>query len=265
MSQSTEFVTSRDGTRIGFDRLGEGPAIILVGGAMQFRAFDPTTVAMAANLATQGFTVINYDRRGRGDSAETASFSLDDTIDDLRALVEATGGEAALFGNSSGGAICLAAAAAGLSISKLILFEVPLGPELGDDGDVFLNGLRERIAAGDREGTVEYFMKDMPAEWLEGARHSPGWPIMVAMGPSLEPDSEALAWAQSAPRAELWASVQQPTLVLVGESTQPIMQVAAESIVANLADARFDTIESADHGWAPERMASAIGQFLVES
>jgi pimeloyl-ACP methyl ester carboxylesterase len=264
MSQTTEFVTSRDGTRIGFDRLGEGPAIILVGGAMQFRAFDPTTVSMATDLAAQGFTVINYDRRGRGDSAKTASFTLEDTIDDLRALIGTVGGEAALFGNSSGGAICLAAAAAGLPISQLVLFEVPLDTELGDEGATFLNGLRERIAAGDREGTVAYFMKDMPPEWLDGAKHSPGWPIMVAMGPSLEPDAEALAWAQTAPRTELWASVTQPTLVLVGESTQPIMKAAAESIVTNLADARFATIEGSDHGWAPDRMASTIGHFLSE-
>jgi pimeloyl-ACP methyl ester carboxylesterase len=264
MSQTTEFVTSRDGTRIGFDRLGEGPAVVLVGGAMQFRAFDPTTVAMAQELAAQGFTVINYDRRGRGDTAGTSSITLADTIDDLRALIGAAGGEAALFGNSSGGAISLAAAAAGLPISKLVLFEVPLGPERGDNGADFLTGLRERIAAGDQEGTVEYFMKDMPPEWLQGAKQGAGWPVMVGMGPSLEPDAESLAWAQSAPRSELWASVKQPTLVLVGESTQPIMRVAAESMVSNLVNARFDTIESADHGWAPERMASKIAQFLVE-
>lgn len=264
MGPTTEFVTSRDGTRIGFDRQGEGPAVILVAGAMQFRAFDPTTVALATNLAAQGFTVINFDRRGRGDSAATESFTLDDTIDDLRALIDAAGGEAALFGNSSGGSISLAAAARGLSISHLVLFEVPLGPELGDDGASFLDGLRERVAAGDREGTVEYFMKDMPPEWLEGARQSPGWPTMVAMAPSLEPDAESLAWTQSALRPELWSAVTQPTLVLIGESTQPIMQDAAESIVSSLANARFDTIEAAGHGWAPDRMASAIGHFLAE-
>ena len=143
----TEYVTSR-GTRIAYDRLGSGPAVILVGGAMQFRAFDPNTVAMAALLAEQGFTVVNYDRRGRGQSEAAAPITLDDTIEDLRALANEVGGEVTLFGNSSGGAISLAAAAAGLPVSGLVLFEVPLDEEGGDSGADFLAGLREQIASG---------------------------------------------------------------------------------------------------------------------
>ena len=258
----TEYVTSR-GTRIAYDRQGTGPAVILVGGAMQFRAFDPTTVAMAGLLAEQGFTVVNYDRRGRGESEAAAPITLDDTVEDLRALANEVGGEVALFGNSSGGAISLAAAAAGLPVSRLVLFEVPLGEEGGEDGAEFLAGLRERITSGEREGTIEFFMKDMPPEWLSGAKSSPGWPVMVSMGPSLEPDAEALAWTQSAPRAELWAGVTQPTLVLVGEETMALMRPAAESLVAALPDARFETIGAREHSWEPQEMATTIARFLT--
>lgn len=259
----SEFVVSRDGTRIAFDRDGDGPAVILVGGAMQFRAFDPTTVEMARQLAEKGFTVVNYDRRGRGESADAASFTVQNEIDDIAALSEAVGGEAALFGSSSGSAICLAAAAAGLPVTRLALWEAPLGAENGTDGSEFLNGLRARIDAGDRDGTIEYFMKDMPTEWLEGARRGPGWSTMVEMGPSLASDSDALAWTQSAPRSELWADVSQPTIVIVGEETIPIMGPAADSIVAAIATARKVTIRAADHRWDPDVMAIALAAFLA--
>ena len=127
----TEFVTSSDGTRIAYDRLGSGPSVILVGGAMQFRAFDPQTGQLAARLAERGFTVVNYDRRGRGESAGRGPYVLDSEIADLRALIAELGSAAALFGSSSGGAIGLASAAAGLPVSKLALWEGPLGVRHG--------------------------------------------------------------------------------------------------------------------------------------
>jgi pimeloyl-ACP methyl ester carboxylesterase len=260
----SEFITSPDGTRIAYDRVGDGPVVILVAGAMQFRGFDPATATMARLLAGKGFAVVNYDRRGRGESANATSLTLHNEIDDLSALITANGGEAALFGSSSGGAICLAAATAGLAVTKIALWEVPLGPENGTDGAEFLAGLRERIDEGNRPGTIEYYMKDMPAEWLEGARNSQAWPVMLELGPSLSADAEALAWAQSAPRAQLWSAVSQPTVALVGEQTLPVMHSAADSIVENLPNAQKRVIAAADHGWEPIVMAEALAGFLQE-
>src|SRR5215207_3891789 len=88
----TEFVTSSDGTQIAFDRLGSGPSVILVGGAMQFRAFDPQTGQLAERLAERGFTVVKYDRRGRGESAGRGPYVLDSEIADLEALITEVGG-----------------------------------------------------------------------------------------------------------------------------------------------------------------------------
>ena len=260
----TKFVTSADGTRIAYDRDGEGPAVILIGGAVQFRGFDPTTVEMARQLAGADFTVINYDRRGRGESAEAKEFSLAHEIEDIASLLDVAGGKAALYGSSSGGAIALAAAAAGLPVTKLALWEVPLGDELGADGAAFLAGVRGRIAGGDGERVVEYYMKDMPPEWLEGAKQSPGWPVMVGIGPSLEPDAEALAWTQSAPRADLWSSVTQPTIAIIGEETIPIMPAAATSIVNALPNAHLIRIPALNHGWEPGVMAPVLAEFLAD-
>jgi pimeloyl-ACP methyl ester carboxylesterase len=259
----TEYATSADGTRIAFDLEGEGPAVVLVAGAIQFRGFDPTTVELAHQLAAKGFTVVNYDRRGRGESP-ASSFGLQRDIEDIAAMVEVVGGSAALFGSSSGGAIVLAAAAAGLPVTRLALWEVPLGTELGGDGAEFLAGLRERLAAGDGNAAMEYYMKDMPPQWLAGAKQGPGWPIMTALTPSLEGDAEALAWAQSAPRKGLWAGITQPVVAIVGEQTLPIMTSASASIVGNLAHAEALTIPGENHGWEPAVMAGVLAGFLTD-
>ena len=262
----TEYVKSADGTRIAFEREGAGPPVILVGGAMQFRAFDPATAEMATALASHGFTVVNYDRRGRGESPADAPITLAQTIDDLRALIdeltEGADDAVALFGNSSGASIALAAAAAGLPVSKLVFFEIPLDAEEGHEGGVFLEELRERIAAGDREGTLEVYMADMPPEWLEQAKTSPSWPVMVRIGPSLEADSESRAWSQSAPHAELFGGIQAPALVLVGEETLDAMGPSADAIAAALPNAERRAIPAAQHQWQPEQMAETIAEFL---
>ena len=258
----TRYVRSADGTRIAYDRQGSGPGVILVGGAMQFRGFDATTVEMAGLLADSGFTVINFDRRGRGASEAAPPISLAATIADIAALAAELDGPVTLFGNSSGGSISLAAAAAGVPVSHLVLFEVPLGDENGRDGADFLTGLRAAIAGGDGEAVVSYFMKDMPPEWLTGARNSPGWPVMVGMGPSLEADAESIAWTQSAPRQQLWTAVTQPTLVLVGSQTMPKMTTAAQSMVQSLPDARMRSMGAVQHGWSPAEMAGLIAEFV---
>lgn len=260
----SSFVTSADGTQIAYDVLGEGPGVVLVAGAMQFRGFDPTTVKMSHHLADLGYRVINFDRRGRGESFKTAQCTLKGNVEDIAALARTLDGRVALFGNSSGAALSLAAATDGLNVSSLVLWEAPLGPELADDGAANLAGLREKLRSGSGADAVEYFMKDMPPEWLAGAKAGPGWPVMTAMAPSLEADFEALAWTQSAPRKELWSSITAPALALVGTQTLPIMPPAAESIASNVADGYFGTLEAANHGWDPEVMAQRIADFLQD-
>ncbi|WP_308466655.1 alpha/beta fold hydrolase [Rathayibacter soli] len=260
----TEYVTSADGTRIAYDRVGDGPTVILVAGAMQFRGFSPQTVALCQALAARGFTVINYDRRGRGESVVADAFSLARELDDITGLITVGGESAALFGSSSGSAISLAAAAAGLPITKLALWEAPLGEENGADGDENLTGLREKLESGDGDAVIEYYMKDMPREWLDGAKQSPGWPTMVAMGPSLQDDAEALAWTQTAPRDALWARITQPVLAIVGERTLPIMERAVASMIAALQSARAVTIAGANHSWDPEAMVETLVEFFAE-
>ena len=117
-------VRSQDGTRVAFDRTGEGPPVMLVGGAFQHRAIDASVAQLAALLAPH-FTVFRYDRRGRGDSSDTPPYAVEREVEDLQALVEEAGGSAFVFGGSSGAVLALDAAARGLPIGKLVLYEPP--------------------------------------------------------------------------------------------------------------------------------------------
>ena len=116
--------TSKDGTRIGYDKVGSGPLLIIIAGATQFRAFDPNLAALG-NLLAPSITVITYDRRGRGESTDTLPYAPEREIEDIAALIEAGGGRASLLGYSSGAVVALEAAAAGLPIDKVIMYEPP--------------------------------------------------------------------------------------------------------------------------------------------
>jgi pimeloyl-ACP methyl ester carboxylesterase len=116
-------VLSRDGTAIAFDKSGVGPPLILVDGALCYRASGPSR-SLAALLA-EHFTVFTYDRRGRGESGDTAPYAVEREVDDIEALIEEAGGSAYVYGVSSGAALALEAANRGLAIEKLALYEAP--------------------------------------------------------------------------------------------------------------------------------------------
>src|SRR5262245_44007413 len=118
-------VSSKDGTTIAFDQSGNGPAVILVDGALQYRAFDQGMKELA-DLLSKHFTVYRYDRRGRGDSTDMQTYELESEIEDIEALIDEAGESAFLYGISSGAALALEAAVAlGDKVKKLAMYEPP--------------------------------------------------------------------------------------------------------------------------------------------
>jgi pimeloyl-ACP methyl ester carboxylesterase len=269
MTSMTDFVTTEQGSSIAFDSEGSGPPVILVGGAFQHRAIDAGTRELTTELAGRGLTAVHYDRPGRGETKAEGPFGLESQLDALRALLERTG-PAALYGSSSGGAIALAAAAHGLPVTKLALWETPLGVELGTDGPSGLATFRSKLASSDGEEVVTYFMRDLvapnlgglPPGMLEGLKQSPDWPMMVGVGPSLEGDTASLAWTQSAPRSELFAPITVPVLVILCEQSLPVMERASVSIRAALPQAREVRVPGANHQWELPGLVSALQSFL---
>src|SRR2546421_1143459 len=168
-------VISKDGTAIAFDQSGHGPALILVAAATATRLAE---AALAATLAPH-FTMFAYDRRGRGDSGDTAPYAVEREVEDLDALIVEAGGLASVFGTSSGAILALEAAAHGLAITKLALWEPPFSVD--DDGPQrhkeYATRLAELLAAGRRGDAVALFMKQvgLPPEFVAQARNAPWW------------------------------------------------------------------------------------------
>src|SRR5690606_35796327 len=230
-----------DDTEIAYDSVGTGPALVVVAGATQFRAFD-SSLAVLAGLLQDRFTVINYDRRGRGESGNTLPFSTAREIEDIAALVAGpAGGRASILGFSSGSVVALEAAVAGLPIDRVIMYEPPFmlpgGPFSPPPPD-YVETLERMVAAGDKDGPPAYFMRTigMPPEAIEGAKNSPMWPTMQAVGPTISYDGRFLfeAYYDAGRFPDRWQQATMPVLVVNGDRSLPFMPAAADAVAAAL-------------------------------
>lgn len=263
-----QHVQSKDGTVIGFDRSGQGPALIPVGGASGDRS-HPWMGELVALLEPH-FTVYNYDRRGRGDSGDTAPYAVEREIEDLAAVIEAAGGSAFVYGISSGAVLALDAAAHGLPIAKLALYEPPFivdgsRPPIPKE---YVARLTELSAAGRRSDAVEYFMTvalGVPAEYLGPMKEDPMWPAMEKVSHTLAYDGaimEGTMWGEPLP-AGRWARVAAPTLVMDGGDSEPFFHSAAQALVERLPHARRRTLPSQNHAVAPAAIAPVLVEFFT--
>ncbi|XXX74677.1 alpha/beta hydrolase [Sorangium sp. So ce134] len=245
--------TSRDGTTIAFDQTGQGAPVILVMGAFN----DRTTGAPLSAYLARRFTVLAYDRRGRGDSGDAAAYAIDREIEDLDAVIQAAGGAAAVFGYSSGALLALAAAARGLAITRLALYEAPPAQPAEH-----VEALASLIAAGRRGDAVEYFQRrvvGIPDEVVAQLRHAPFRPALEAMAHTLVYDATIVADGRI---AAALAEVRQPALAIAGDAGAPIMRQVAEALAARLPRGRAATIEGATHHIAPALLGPVLERFL---
>jgi pimeloyl-ACP methyl ester carboxylesterase len=261
-------VTSKDGTTIAFDQYGTGPTVILVGGALQHRAGDPGTAKLAALLAPH-FTVIHYDRRGRGDSTDTQPYAVEREIEDLDALIDAAGGMAYLFGMSSGGALVLEAALKlGDKIKKIAIYEVPYNAEeTARKGWVaYRKQLDEALAAGRKSDAAALFMKlvGMPDDQLAGFRQSPAWGMFEGVAPTLAYDAAVVGDEADVP-IEKAARVIAPALVMAGSATYPFMLTTAKTLANTMPHAQYRTLEGQTHEVNPEVLAPVLDEFFVST
>ncbi len=256
-------VTSKDGTQIAFDKLGQGPALILVGGAFQYRAIDQPTAQLATLLA-QHFTVFHYDRRGRGDSSDTQPYAVEREIEDLEVLIKAGGGSAFVFGNSSGGVLALDAAAHSLAITKLALYEPPfsLDENARSAAANYTKQLTTLLAGGRRGDAAALAMTRFgsPADAVAGMRATPVWSLFESVAPTLAYDNTIMGDG-SVPTKRL-ASVTVSTLVLDGGASPAFMQNAAQATADALPNTQHRTLEGQTHAVAPEILAPVLVQFF---
>jgi pimeloyl-ACP methyl ester carboxylesterase len=261
-------VTSTDGTVIAYETLGEGPAVVLVDGALCFRNAGP--MRPIAEALGARFTVILYDRRGRGASTDdtpdgaSAAEAVTLEIEDLDALVSAAGGSAAAFGISSGAALALRAAErlGADRIPSLALFEPPFMP----DGALpaaaeYTAALREALAAGRREDALGLFFRrvGVPDSAVQGMKRSPTWPATVALAHTLAYDDAALGDSR-VPR-ELAAALSVPVLTLAGGASPDFLRYGAEGVAEAAADGTLTVLENQTHDADAAAIASALVEF----
>ena len=255
-----EKIRSGDRTEIAFDRLGDGPPVILVSGASCARGIH----GQLAQLLAADFTVLNYDRRGRGDSGDTQPYAVQREIEDIAAVIAAAGGAAGVFGNSSGAVLALHAAAAGLPISRLALWDPPFMTDPGAPRRQreYLTQLTALLGAGRRGDAMALFMTTigLPQDMITAMRQSPMWPGMEAIAPTLAYDAAVMGDSTLPP--DLASSVKVPTLILTGSDSGAWAGNAAQALTSTLPDSQHRTLDGQDHNVAWDVLAPALKEFF---
>ncbi len=263
-------VRSRDGTPIAYETAGDGPAVILVGGAFSYRRYR-SWVQLTELLAPR-FTVIGYDRRGRGDSGDAPEYAVEREIEDLGVLVEAAGESARVFGMSSGGVLALRAAAAGVPIERAVVYQPPFSvdasghlPPLG-----FERRLDALVASGDRGATVRYFMREgmgAPRALVGALRLArPLWRNLEAVAHTLPYDYAVMnGTVHGTPLPhEPWASIATPTLVLDGSKSPASLRNAADALALHMPNAHRRTLARQSHNLSMTMLAPVLEEFLLD-
>lgn len=262
-------VTSQDGTTIAYTRTGSGPAVILVDGAMCHREFGPAT-PLAAELAAH-FTVYTYDRRGRGESGDTAPFAVAREVEDIAALIKEAGGTAHVYGISSGAALALEAAKAGLPITKLAVYEFPLvvddtRPPVPAD---YAERLEKAIATGEPGTAIKTFMREgvrVPAPVVFMMRFMPAWPKLKKVAPTLRYDAalfDGLHDGTPLPEGR-WAGVSVPTLVMDGGKSPAWIRNGVAALAKAVPGAEHRTIEGQTHMLKPKAVAPVLIEYFTD-
>ncbi|CAM5543119.1 MULTISPECIES: alpha/beta hydrolase [Streptomyces] len=253
---------SADGTSLAYASRGEGPPVILVSGAMS----TGDTMAPLAEALADRCTAVVYDRRGRGGSGDTQPYAVEREVEDLAALIDAVGGEAALYGVSSGGALALRAAASGLPVPRIAVYEVPFAVYEGgaEERAEYTERLTSALAEDRRGDAVELFLRltGLGEGIIQGARQSPMWPGMESIAPSLAYD-DAVMGDGLVPEARL-ASITAPLLSLAGGASPDWMREAARIVADTAPQGTYRVLERQSHMVEPEVLAPVLAEFLGE-
>ncbi len=258
-------VTSKDGTKIGYDKQGSGPAVILVDGALCYRGFGP--MPGLAKLLVPHFTVFTYDRRGRGESGNGMPASVEGEVEDLDALITEAGNSAYLVGLSSGGALVLETAIRlGSKVKKLAIYEAPYNSDVADvqAWKDYTAQISQNLAAGRRGDAVVAFMNFVgtPAEMVDGMKHSPMWPMFEAVAPTLAYDALVLGSERRPAPVERAKRVSSPALVMNGGAGFPFMADTAKALAGAIPHARHRTLEGQRHDVSLEVLAPVLIEFF---
>jgi pimeloyl-ACP methyl ester carboxylesterase len=255
-----DFQSSADGTKIAFERTGEGPPLIIIGGALNSRRSADGLVPWLAPR----FTVYAYDRRGRGESSDTLPYSPGREIEDLEAIIGAAGGSAYAYGHSSGAILALEAAAGGAGIAKLAAYEPPYltGHAPEESWESFRDRVQEALNGGDREGAVELFIRHTGSDFDEGIKTMPWWPALLSVAQTL-PYDLTLTGDGSVP--ERLSSIQVPTLGIYGGASPSWAENAINAVAAAVPGMKKEKLDGQDHAVTSDAVAPVLIKFFNDA
>jgi pimeloyl-ACP methyl ester carboxylesterase len=259
-------VKSADGTTIAYDKNGAGPALVIVDGALTSRRSGSKPELIA--LLSPRVTVYTYDRRGRGDSADTSPYAVAREIEDVEAVIGQAGGAAALYGHSSGACLALdATLALGGKVTKLAMYEAPYDndPQARPAWEQYLRDLAAALADGRSGDAVELFMTFVgaPPDQIASMRQSSFWPALEAIGPTLAYDHSGILGADRSVPTERAARVSVPVLVMNGEEGAPFMAETARALHRAIPGAELRTLSGQGHDVSPVALAPLLADFVA--
>jgi pimeloyl-ACP methyl ester carboxylesterase len=265
-------VTSKDGTKIAYDKQGTGPVVILVAGAFGYRTFGP--MAGLVPLLANDFTTVLYDRRGRGESGDTQPFDKKREIEDIEALIDSLGGSAYLYGISSGAAVAAVAASTlgAEKATKLALYEPSyiLDNSHAPIPANYMDQLRKMLSEGRRGDMVAFFNTDavgLLAEMVEGMKQAPFWGTMEQVAHTLLYDGAFMVDNQRAKPMtddlrETLKAIEVPTIVIDGGATYVFLHNTADIVAATITGAIRRTLEGQQHDVEPDAIAPVLIEFF---
>lgn len=259
-------VTSKDGTTIGYSKVGSGPALILVDGAFCYRGMGG--MPDIAKALSPHFTVYFYDRRGRGESGNTLPYAVEREVEDIAALIQEAGGSASLFGASSGAALALEAASRGLTVPKLAIYEPPFIVDHTRQplSRRYLQDVKQWVKEGKNSQVVKSFMQvvEVPGFAIWIMRLTPVWKKMTAIAHTLPYDFtilEGLQYGEPIP-AGRWAGATMPTLVLDGGKSPQWMRNGVKAASEVLPNAEYHTLGGQTHMVQTKVLAPVLIEFF---
>ena len=255
-------VTSRDGTRIAYEKTGNGPALIIVNGALSHRKLYGDTALQ--RMLAQHFTTYTYDRRGRGESADVQPYAVEREIEDIEALINDAGGQAYLYGISSGAVLALRTAATlgPTKVTKLALYEPPYGQETQE-----FEQQKQQVNAIIKSGTpgeaAAFFLAELgtPPDALEGMKASPEWDAIKKIDFTLAYDFEVLG--NGTVPADIASTIAVPTLVMDGEKSMDFMHATADQVAKLVPNAQRKTLPGQTHQAEAGAVAPVLIAFLA--
>lgn len=254
-------VTSKDGTLIAYDKKGQGPAIILVLGALNRRSQGKKLTELLSNQ----FTVVSYDRRGRGDSTDTLPYTTDKEVEDLEALIDELGDAAYLYGHSSGSVLTLLAAKTlDKKVEGLALYELPYNadPAAQVASEAYKKKLKQLLEEDKSGASVAHFVKSVGVsdKQIAAMERLPMWKGLTAMAPTLAYDTIELM--EQYPQLDT-SSIDVETLVMYGSKSPGFMGETAKSLSRAMPHSQLRSLEGQAHDVKASALAPVLAEFFA--